>query len=82
MLHSSPSPIEESDKHGVRVGRTEHLRVLLESSSLPTWAERPKDSLTGNRGVDWARADLAGRNRQQLMRVWGSLERSELVQVW
>jgi len=81
MLHSSPSPIKESDKHGVRVGGTEHLRVLLESNSSSDGQScRRGRSLVIEESTDYE-PTWQGKTGQQLMRVWGSLERSGLGQV-
>jgi len=81
MLHSSPSPIEESDEHGVRVGGTEHLRILLESNPCSDGQScRRVCSLMIEKSTGYE-PTWQEKTGQQLMRVWGSLERSELGQV-
>jgi hypothetical protein len=81
MLRSSPSPIEESDKHGVRVGGTEHLRILLESNLCSDGQScRSVRSLVilESTGYEPTWQEWTG---QKLMRVLSSLARSELGQV-
>jgi len=81
MLHSSPSPTKESDKHGVRVRGTEHLRVLLESNLCSDGQScRRVRSLVilESTGYEPTWQEWTG---QKLMRVLSSLARSDLGQV-